>query len=1041
MTDEIKGKLIDLVDYVGKMVKLGEKPVYSVRDYNNLIFQEEQFKNKIGITHDQTDENGPIWLSIERLKRIDPPMPPETIEPWISVSRDSSAYPSIEKLKVETVSKKKAEEYLDAGLADSKDIQPSLKQEEDDETVDVILRIQRFPDIQTAVNEYIQGPWKEWSEAEKLRRETIKIYEAFFNFHQSINNQGAEKPLELVWGMGVARWKHNGKRVDHSLVEQLVEIEIDPVDSHLSIRPRSSSPHVFLQPFFDMDLAGAQTVFDFSEKFFDNFTEDQELSPFHSDSFEPVLRQAATHIDKRGVYYPDVSDDFTNRALPEARDFLTVTDTWSIYVRRKSDNFFINDLHCLKKAIESLETLTGPARRLVSLPDDEPAHRGDRMNPANANHADPTSNSIEDALDNPEDFLFPKPFNDEQIMIGKRLADSDGTVVQGPPGTGKTHTIANIICHYMAMGKRVLVTSKGEAALTVLREHIPENIRELSISLLTNERQGLKQLEKAVTLLSNTSTRQNANTLRKDILSVQQRITGIKEQMASIDVELHQWAKKHLEPVFDHGCKQGILPMELARQVVADKGKYDWFVDRPVPDEEFTPLFSDDDIIDLRIARKELGPDLDYQDKKLPSLSDLPGSERLVGVHNDLINAEKLERQAQKDQMPLLSMSAKDAVKRAQNLIEAINDVIHFYDKTKDEPWLLMLFAKWNKAGFDSDRTKLFDDLIPAMQSIAEKRIEVVGYGVEIDDESYKNPCICMAVERVCSGKRPFGWVPLGKSQEKAQFKHISVSGNPPEGPDDWRKVFDYINWRKEILSFCSRWANASYEFELPQLDDTGDAAGYLISERFRLVQKAMVIVQESSKLIAAETPSLFPHGLVPGDIMNSVDGARKAADAIEFNLSKNRLLRSHLFIEQTLERLGNCSGPIADQIKVFLNQCIGNSEYKANEITVQWQTLCTEVKRVHELAPKFEMVRHVAELIQKSGAKNWAKQLLSSPVENETDPLTPGDWEHAWNWAAHEEFIKSIEGRDRIRELFKSQNTYEKEASFISQLTLFEGS
>ena len=59
--------------------------------------------------------------------------------------------------------------------------------------------------------------------------------------------------------------------------------------------------------------------------------------------------------------------------------------------------------------------------------------------------------------------------------------------MQGPPGTGKTHTIANIVCHYMATGRRVLVTSHSEGALAVLRDQIPESVRNLAVSLqLTN---------------------------------------------------------------------------------------------------------------------------------------------------------------------------------------------------------------------------------------------------------------------------------------------------------------------------------------------------------------------------------------------------------------------------------------------------------------------------------------------------------------------------------------------------------------------------
>ena len=104
---------------------------------------------------------------------------------------------------------------------------------------------------------------------------------------------------------------------------------------------------------------------------------------------------------------------------------------------------------------------------------------------------------------------FPKPYNESQVAIVQRLAESDGVVVQGPPGTGKTHTIANIICHCLATGKRVLVTSKGEPALSVLREQIPEEVRGLTISLLTSEREGLRQLEQAVGTLAGTVANSN----------------------------------------------------------------------------------------------------------------------------------------------------------------------------------------------------------------------------------------------------------------------------------------------------------------------------------------------------------------------------------------------------------------------------------------------------------------------------------------------------------------------------------------------------
>jgi Holliday junction resolvasome RuvABC ATP-dependent DNA helicase subunit len=44
----------------------------------------------------------------------------------------------------------------------------------------------------------------------------------------------------------------------------------------------------------------------------------------------------------------------------------------------------------------------------------------------------------------------------------------------GPPGTGKTHTTANIIAHYMATGRRVLVSAHEPEALAAILQKLPE---------------------------------------------------------------------------------------------------------------------------------------------------------------------------------------------------------------------------------------------------------------------------------------------------------------------------------------------------------------------------------------------------------------------------------------------------------------------------------------------------------------------------------------------------------------------------------------
>ena len=94
--------------------------------------------------------------------------------------------------------------------------------------------------------------------------------------------------------------------------------------------------------------------------------------------------------------------------------------------------------------------------------------------------------------------LFPLPYNDEQFEIAKRLNEQDAVTVKGPPGTGKSHTIANLISHFVAQGKSILVVSHNAKALSVLKDKLPEAIQDLAVSLV-NEANGNKNLKSSVT--------------------------------------------------------------------------------------------------------------------------------------------------------------------------------------------------------------------------------------------------------------------------------------------------------------------------------------------------------------------------------------------------------------------------------------------------------------------------------------------------------------------------------------------------------------
>ena len=171
------------------------------------------------------------------------------------------------------------------------------------------------------------------------------------------------------------------------------------------------------------------------------------------------------------------------------------------------------------------------------------------------------------------------------------------------------------------------MTSKGEAALTVLQKQIPKELQELTISLLTNEREGFKQLEGAVQLLASLVSQTNIQDLSREAESHDNRAKQLKKEIQNIDAEIQAWGLKQLQPIAKElsGSTTSMTAMELAEQVMADQKDHTWLTDTLGLSEEFNPQFTDADIAEIRSARQLLGKDIVYIGKTVPAVEDLPG--------------------------------------------------------------------------------------------------------------------------------------------------------------------------------------------------------------------------------------------------------------------------------------------------------------------------------------------------------------------------------------------------------------------------------
>jgi hypothetical protein len=910
------------------LIELADKAVWSLRSYGNVVLYEDELRNRVGIRHDLADPDGPVFLKIDRLRRTDPPDPPAAARDWLTVGRDPFKEPIVQSLRTCVMSGADVAKLIRESSIDAADATATLKPKPGEDLWDVVLRLARFPEAKAEVQDYVAEGWREWAEAERPRRETIDIYDRLFSLQQALKLEGSDRPLEVVWGMGVARWKLPPHELDHPIVEQLVELELDEAGA-IEVRPRGVDPILALKPFTAMNNPGTDLVARFAREHFVKLPPERELSPFERDTFTPILRYACAQFDRAGRYHPDhASRD--DRKVPEAGRNLVVTDTWAIYARPRSENFFVADLERLREAVEASVSLPGPAVALVTEPSDEPTYTSAVSGIPGlfgAAGVQPPTTSIDDirASDGQggiRQFFFPKPFNEEQIAIVERLEspDVEGVVVQGPPGTGKTHTIANIICHYLATGRRVLVTSKSEGALTVLRDQIPEGIRDLAISLLTSERQGLKQLEATVNLLASKIASLDTRPTQRDIGDGERRIAELERRIASIDTEMRSFAEKHLRPVGAGEHSDGILPSELAVRIVRERDRHSWFSDRPRPSDPQNLKFGDADVAAARAARKALGPHLDYLAAALPSISDLPDAAALASIHQDLANAARIERGRGPD-APLMSSSEDDALARAEILLVSVEALVATHEHCAEAPWLGNIFGVWRRRGLDAEPVRPFAELVAALSGPIGRRMTIASYGVAAPDDAHTQTDLVAAVERAAAGQRPFALMTFGKSEVRAAFASIRILDRPPVEPTDWRQISQVLAWRNDVASALARWRALAAEFALPAMPDRFDDAARLLQvilERVGIVAEA---VRRHIPLVQSEIGRLFPYGLSAAEIAADLGNARRASESIRTELSRHRLGSARAKLSAATEKLATCSGRISRAMAEFCRQ------------------------------------------------------------------------------------------------------------------------
>ena len=300
------------------------------------------------------------------------------------------------------------------------------------------------------------------------------MYNELFLLYQKREQE--KEQLELVCGVGLLQW---GK-ICRPVVTLEVELQFDAENCAFTLIPSERAVSVAVED--DMLEENVRSLCKPSEH--KDFIETVGTDVCDREKIGQFLTKFVHSLSADGTY--DADNTFQRTASETPR----ISFTPGLFLRRRSVS---GSLRCVNEIENSVET-TGKVQKFLRKFSETSDEGGKRR----------ISNESDDNVPYCDlEVYFPKPSNEEQKKIVRKFETSDCVVVQEPLGTGKSHTIANLICHLLAKGKRILITAKTERALKVLQILLPEEFRQLFLSIVGNDREALDALAANVTQLIN----------------------------------------------------------------------------------------------------------------------------------------------------------------------------------------------------------------------------------------------------------------------------------------------------------------------------------------------------------------------------------------------------------------------------------------------------------------------------------------------------------------------------------------------------------
>ncbi len=695
-----------------------------------------------------------------------------------------------------------------------------------------------------------------WRSGEMVKSRTQKLFMELYEIYDRCRKD--PEGLELVIGNAMFLSGLDAA-INHPLLLKRVQLHYDR-QGKMQVMEAGYPTEIYMDMFQDMPGIEPEGLREFAA-----LVEERDVHPW-TEKMEAFLTEAA------GVLTP-------NCRYAENRFDILPTDWYLTYSRQ---------VLFLRRRSAGMERGISQLLDYIDRNGDVPEALTRIVDPTAApEQAEPFSLNLADIRGEATDILLTKEANAEQLAIARKIETSPAVVVQGPPGTGKTHTIANLLGHFLAQGQHVLVTSAASKALSVLKEKLPAGIQDLCVSLIGD---ATADMQRSVQGICERLSQDNPEELAKDaqrlrekrqaILAELERLRGSLEQVQRLEARRDYfelggkvWSLSRMAAfMHDHQNLAGVVPGEVEA------------VPLPLTESELERLYSFNAVFDT-VSLKEVGENLPARSELLPpseaadiltraakDQAEMQGL--LAGLREAAVDDNG--RLVKKGQLVAPGELSRERLTAAQKLYTTVDFA------TLEEKWAQEAILAGKLGGAHMEVWQMLDRAIARVGQLkGQTMTRLFGHEFAYNGQRALNQEFIQALADMADAFAAQGrlswWTKLRHQQWSRIAQEFNIDGHGLESGQDCQLALQYVALAQARQEAARKWEQLLVPFGMlsyAELAKSGDDIDDLLAARFRQVMgflhwqkdfwgELMLILRQAGvdvELIYKPNPFATPH-------------------------------------------------------------------------------------------------------------------------------------------------------------------------------------